>query len=282
MSAVAARPDRTAGATRSGRGTATRRRSGRNALLGAVGVAAFLLLWELVPRTDVVAPKYLPPVSRVFAALADQLATTSFWTALGDTVIGWGVGLGIAFVAAVVLGFTIGSVPALRAFTSSTVEFLRPIPSVALIPLAVLLYGTDLSSTLMLVVYAAFWQIYIQVLYGVADVDPVAEQTARCYGLGRLSRIRYVVWPSALPYLLTGLRLGAAVALILAITAQLIIGSPGLGKEIAVAQSGGAVATVYALIIATGTLGVVVNIGVRALERRVLRWHTSVRGEVAA
>jgi ABC-type nitrate/sulfonate/bicarbonate transport system permease component len=161
------------------------------------------------------------------------------------------------------------------------VEFLRPIPSVALIPLAALLYATDIRSTLMLVVYAAFWQVYVQVLYGVADVDPVAEDTARSYGLSRWSRVRHVTWPSALPYVLTGLRLGAAVALILAVTAQLIIGSPGLGQEIAVAQSSGATSTVYALVIATGALGVVVNLGVRLVERRMLRWHSSVRGEVA-
>ena len=81
-------------------------------------------------------------------------------------------------------------VPYLRQATSSTIEFLRPIPSVALIPLAVLLYGSELRSVLLLVVYASFWQVLIQVLYGVQDVDPVAEETARSYGLGTWARIR--------------------------------------------------------------------------------------------
>ncbi|MUL40279.1 ABC transporter permease [Streptomonospora sp. PA3] len=249
------------------------------ALLGLAGVVGFLLLWEAVPRLGLVPARFLPPVSEVLATLGTRLVLPEFWTAVGDTVVTWGIGLGIAFAAAGVLGFVIGSVPVLRAFTSSTVEFLRPIPSVALIPLAILLYGTDMASTLLLVVYAAFWQIYIQVLYGVADIDPVAEQTARSYGLGRLARLRYVAWPSALPYILTGLRLGAAVALILTITGQLIIGTPGLGQQIAIAKNSNATALVYALIIATGALGVAVNVGVRALERRALRWHASVRGE---
>ncbi|MDT0302043.1 ABC transporter permease [Streptomonospora wellingtoniae] len=258
------------------------RRPPNRALLGTVGVVGFLLVWEAVPRLGVVPARYLPPASEVLATLGQRLALPEFWVAVGDTVTTWAIGLGIAFAAAAVLGFVIGSVPVLRAFTSSTVEFLRPIPSVALIPLAILLYGTDMASTLLLVVYAAFWQIYIQVLYGVADIDPVAEQTARSYGLGRLARLRYVAWPSALPYMLTGLRLGAAVALILTITGQLIIGTPGLGQQISVAKSSDATALVYALIIATGALGVAVNVGVRALERRALRWHTSVRGEEIA
>ncbi|GAB3496951.1 ABC transporter permease [Nocardiopsis coralliicola] len=257
------------------------RRGGGTALLGALGVAVFLLVWEAVPRTGAVSADYLPPASTVLATLIERAGTEGFWIAVADTVTAWSIGLAIAVAAAVVLGFAIGAVPVLRAFTASTVEFLRPIPSVALIPLAILIYGTSLESTLLLVVYAAFWQVYIQVLYGVADIDPVADQTARSYGLGRWARIRHIMWPTALPYLLTGVRLGAAVALILTITAQLTIGSPGLGQEISVAQSSGAPAVVYALIVATGVLGVAVNVGVRAVERRVLRWHPSIRGEAA-
>jgi ABC-type nitrate/sulfonate/bicarbonate transport system permease component len=158
---------------------------------------------------------------------------------------------------------------------------LRPIPSVALIPLAVLVYGTSLQSTLLLVVYASFWQILVQVLYGVGDVDPVASDTARSLRLSRGARVRYLVWPTALPYVITGLRLGAAVALILAVTGELVIGGGGLGSLIARAQSGGAVTQLYALILMTGLLGVLINVGMRTLERRTLGWHISVRGELS-
>ncbi|MFI6178537.1 ABC transporter permease [Nonomuraea sp. NPDC051191] len=195
---------------------------------------------------------------------------------------GWALGLAVAFCAAVAAGVLIGTVPGLRALTGSTVEFLRPIPSVALVPLATLLFGASLGSTLLLVVYAAFWQVLVQVLYGVAAVDPVAHDTARSYGLSAWSRIRHLVWPTALPYVMTGLRLAAAVAFILAVTAELVIGSPGLGAEIQVAQSSGAVPTVYALIVVAGCVGIVVNAAVRLLERRVLAWHPAVRSEAAA
>jgi ABC-type nitrate/sulfonate/bicarbonate transport system permease component len=90
------------------------------------------------------------------------------------------------------------------------------------------------------------------------------------------------VWPTALPYVMTGIRLAAAVALILTITGELIIGSPGLGYEINLAYTGPDTPTMYALIEVTGLIGVVANTLTRAAERRVLRWHPSVRAEEVA
>ncbi|MEU8576562.1 ABC transporter permease [Streptomyces asoensis] len=254
---------------------------GADPALGAAGLAAFLALGEAVPRLGLVEEAYFPPTSRIAGALGDELADPAFWTALGDTLTGWALGLAIALGAGIVAGLLISVVPHLREATASTIEFLRPIPSVALIPLAVLLYGTGLRSVLLLVVYASFWQILIQVLYGVQDVDPVAEETARSYGLGTWARVRHVLWPTALPYVMTGVRLAASVALILAVTAELVIGAPGLGARIAVAQTSQAVPGMYALIVVTGVLGLLINVGARTVERRTLAWHQSVRGEVA-
>ncbi|MBQ0852170.1 ABC transporter permease [Streptomyces sp. BH-SS-21] len=254
---------------------------GANALLGACGLAAFLAFGEAVPRLGLVDEEYFPPTSRIADALAGELSDDAFWTALGDTLTGWAIGLVIAVGAGIVAGVLISVTPYLREATASTIEFLRPIPSVALIPLAVLLYGTELRSVLLLVVYASFWQVLVQVMYGVQDVDPVAEETARSYGLGTWARVRHVLWPTALPYVMTGVRLAAAVALILAVTAELVIGAPGLGARIAVAQTSQAVPEMYALVVVTGLLGLLINVGARTVERRALAWHQSVRGEVA-
>jgi ABC-type nitrate/sulfonate/bicarbonate transport system permease component len=267
-------------AVRAGVMPVRRRRELPSAVLGLVGLLLFALVLEVLPRTGIVSEDYFPPFSRMVSALVDEAGTGAFWSAVGETVTGWGIGLGIALVAGIVVGMVLGSVDVLRRVTASTVEFLRPVPSVALIPLAVLVFGLGLQSTLLLVVYAAFWQVLIQVIYGVQDVDPVARDTARSYQLGRWARVRYLVWPTALPYVMTGVRLAAAVALILAVTAELIIGSPGLGHEIAVAQSSGAVPLVYALVIVCGLLGVIVNLGARALERATLSWHSSLRADI--
>lgn len=248
--------------------------------LGVGGIILFLAFWEVSSRAGLVNPRFFPPASDVLAQLVRDVSSSSFWAAVGQTMTSWGIGLAIAAIAATVIGFVIGGSTFLRRATHTTIEFLRPIPSVALIPLAVLLFGIRIESALLLVVYASFWQILIQVLYGTADVDSVAMDTAKSYGLGWWARVRHVVWPTTLPYLITGLRLAAAVALVLAITAELVIGTPGLGKQIALNQSGGSIVPMYSLVVATGLIGVVINIGMRLVERRALRWHSSVRGDV--
>lgn len=254
-------------------------RSPRTPALGLTGALIAVGIVEALPRLGLVDSRFLPPFSAMARALAAELTRGEFWTGVGQTLTGWATGLAVAMVAGVVTGVVIGSVPILRAATASTVEFLRPIPSVALIPLVVLIYGSRPESALVLVVYAAFWQVLVQVLYGVADVDPVVRDTARSYRFSRWAVVRSVLWPTALPYLVTGFRLAASVALILEVTAELIIGVPGLGKAIGVAQSSGAVNETYALVLVVGLIGVAINICTRTAERRALRWHTSVRSE---
>ncbi|XVU29144.1 ABC transporter permease [Actinoplanes sp. CA-054009] len=252
----------------------------RPVILGLTGLAAAVALLELLPRAGIVDSRFLPPFSAMVRSLATQLTTGGFWTATGQTLRGWALGLAIAMAAGIAVGVVVGSVPLLRALTASTIEFLRPIPSVALIPLVVLIYGSEMPSALVLVVYASFWQVLVQVLYGVADVDPVVRDTARSYRFSRRAIVRTVIWPTAMPYVVTGFRLAASVALILEITAELIIGVPGLGRSIGVAQSSGAVAETYALVLVVGVIGVLVNVLARAVEKRALRWHTSVRREL--
>ena len=249
-------------------------------LYGLAGLLGFGVLLELAPRLGLVSRDYAPPTSDILTTLAEQFGRGDFWVAVLDTLRTWLLGLVIAIALGVAIGVIIGSVPLLRAATASTIEFLRPIPSVALIPLVVVLQGPTVEATLILVVYAAFWQVLIQVLAGVADIDPVAADTARSFHLGRWDRIRFLVWPTALPYAVTGVRLAATVALILTITGELVMGSPGLGEEIANARSSGAVPEMYALIVVTGLFGVGANVLTRAAERRVLAWHPSVRLEV--
>lgn len=242
-----------------------------------LGVITVLALFELLSRSDAINSHFFPPVSKMFRALWDQLGTSGFWTAVGDTMQGWALGLGIASVVAIPVGILLGSsVLGYRALRG-VIEFLRPIPSVALIPLAVLVYGTGLQSKVFLAVYASFWPVLVQAIYGVQDVDPVAMDTARSFGFGRIARLYRVTLPSSLAYIATGLRISSAVALILAVTAELVIGAPGLGREINVARQGGATDVMYALIIVTGLIGWILNVVFVALERRVLHWHPSHR-----
>jgi ABC-type nitrate/sulfonate/bicarbonate transport system permease component len=246
-------------------------------LLPWASVACVLVLFEILPRIGVLPRDHFPPISETLSTLGEQLGEASFWEAVGNTLQGWALGLGIAAALAIPIGVVIGSSRLLYRATRVLIEFLRPIPSVALIPLAILIYGTGLKSKVFLAAFASFWQLLVATLYGVQDVDPVATDTARSFGFSRFQRLFRVTLPSAIPYIATGVRIASAVSLILTVTAELVIGSPGLGQAINVARSGGNEELMYALIITTGVLGLLLN-GVLVLaERRVLHWHPSQR-----
>lgn len=256
---------------------------GSRVLLGLAGVVTTLALFELFPRLEIVNPTYAPPLSSIMDTLFTQLVPTSaFWLSIWNTLLTWAIGLAVVVVSGLITGILVGAIPVLKALTTTTIEFLRPIPSVALIPLAIAMFGIDRAATLVLVIYASFWQIFMQVQYGVRDVDPVARDTAHVYRFRASTTARKVIWPTVLPYAMTGFRLAAAVALILTVTGELIIGSDGIGRMIVNAQNAGNYGQMYGLILVTGILGLIVNLVVRRVERQVLRWHPSVRLEMAA
>jgi ABC-type nitrate/sulfonate/bicarbonate transport system permease component len=250
-------------------------------MLPWLGIAFVVGLGELLTRAEVISSRHFPPPSEMFAALADEVTTADFWAAVGNTMEGWAVGLAVACAIAIPVGIVVGSSGLLYRSVRGVIEFLRPIPSVALIPLAILIWGSGLESKVFLAAFASTWPLLMQTLYGVQDVDPVATDTARSFGFGRGQRLLHVTLPSAVPYIATGVRISAAVALILAVTAELVIGSPGLGREINIARQSEAVDIMYALIAVTGLLGWGVNIVFTRVERRVLHWHPSQRVEVA-
>jgi ABC-type nitrate/sulfonate/bicarbonate transport system permease component len=249
--------------------------------LPAAAVLGVLALWELVVAIGLLNENHVPAMTDTVAELVSLLGDADFWSAVGSTLQGWAIGLGIAAALAIPIGILVGSSPPLYRSLRFVIEFLRPIPSVALVPLAVLIYGVGLESKVFLAAFASFWPLFVQTLYGVQDVDPVATDTARSFGLGRFERLWRIKLPSAVPYIATGLRISSSVALILAVTAEIVIGSAGLGREINVARSSGAVELMYALIITTGLLGWGLNVLTTRAERRVLHWHPSQR-QVAA
>ncbi len=260
---------------------ATRRALPDRALPWA-GLLAVLAIFELLSRAELINSRFFPPISAMLARLVEEAGTGDFWTAVANTLEGWAIGLGVACAIAIPVGIVVGSTPLLYRALRGVIEFLRPIPSVALIPLAVLVYGSGLESKVFLASFAATWPLLMQTLYGVQDVDPVATDTARSFGFSRTARLVRVTLPSAVPYIATGVRISAAVALILVVTAELVIGAPGLGRQINLARQGSNVELMYALILATGLLGMAVNALFARVEQRVLHWHPSQRGEVAA
>jgi ABC-type nitrate/sulfonate/bicarbonate transport system permease component len=244
-----------------------------------LSIVSALLFWELISRTGVISQRDLPAMSTSFNELWSMMQTSHFWWSFADTVRGWFGGLLIAAVLAIPIGIVLGSSDLAATAFRVPIEFLRPIPSAALIPVLFLTIGTNLKSEVFLAAFGAFWPLLIQTMYGVRDVDPVALETAKSFGVGRLERLYRITLPSSAPYIATGLRISSTVALILAFTAELFMGTPGLGQLVNYAQSYGLETQLYALALATGFLGVGIHLLFTTLERRALRWHPSERTE---
>ncbi len=255
------------------------RQTARKVLLGVVGVLGFLATWQLVPALGLVNPDSFPYATDTLARLGTETLDLEFWRNVGRTLTAWGIGLAVSAALALALGTVVGMIPVLRRLTHTTVEFLRPIPSVALIPLAILGFGMRLEAALVIIVFASFWQVFVQVLYGVADIDAVARDTAYSFSLSRGQILSKLILPTALPYLMTGLRLAASVALVLAVTAEMTINNPGLGNRLMLDYNNGDQEGVFAIVIVTGLIGLIVNVIFGLIERRALFWHQSVRGE---
>jgi ABC-type nitrate/sulfonate/bicarbonate transport system permease component len=253
------------------------RRRALDPVVFLLSMAAALAAWELVSRAGVISERDLPSMSASFGELWSLMHDGSFWGALAQTFRGWALGLAAATALAVPIGIVLGTSDfAARAFRVP-IEFLRPIPSAALIPLLFLTLGTTLRSEVFLAAFGAFWPLLVQTMYGVRDVDPLAIDTGRSFGVGRFERLRRITLPSAVPYIATGLRIASSVALILAFTAELFMGTPGLGQKVNFAQSYGLNEELYAYALATGFLGLAIHLVSTAAERRALRWHPSQR-----
>jgi ABC-type nitrate/sulfonate/bicarbonate transport system permease component len=249
-------------------------------LAGALGVLGTLALWELVARSGLVDQSALPPATDTLAALGELLDDGLFWQAVEDTLQAAVGGLLIALAIGLPLGALIGLSDVVARSTQLVVEFLKPVPPVVLIPLLLLTMGPSERMGLFLVAFGCVWPILVQTSYGVQDADPVAVDTGRAFRLSAAQRVRRIVLPSATPFVVTGMRIAAGAAFVIAIVSELIGGAPGLGKEILLAQNAGLAAKTYALVLATGVLGLILYMLIARLERWALHWHPSMRAEV--
>lgn len=254
-------------------GPRARRRLARVAV-----VVGALAAWSLAARVDLASDQALPGAGEVLVRLLERLSTTELWAALAQTLVGWSLGLGMAILVAVPLGMLLGLSEFAYASSRFVVDFLRTIPALGLIPLAALMFGATRSTELVIVVPACVWPLLLQVVYGVRNADPVALETARSYRLGRLRTLRRVVLPGALPFVATGLRLSAIIGMLLAISIELLVLVPGLGRLIAVAQRNGETVDVYAYTLVAGFVGLAVVLAFGMVERRLIHWHPSQRG----
>jgi ABC-type nitrate/sulfonate/bicarbonate transport system permease component len=251
-------------------------RTVRSWALPAMTTVGLLVIADIGSRTGIL-PDVIPPVSDVAVWLFTQAQTVEFWQAMGDTITHWGLGLLVGGGLGILVGIVIGSVGLLHKLFNSTLEFLRPIPAVVYLPLLLLMWGATSRVATILAAVGAFWPLMYQTFYGIKSVDRVTLDTGKMFGLSPIQRLVRLTVPMMLPFVATGVRISASLALIVTVSIEIIGAIPGLGQELQVYATGGIYVGVFGLITAAGILGVLVNVVIERIERRLLHWHPSHR-----
>src|SRR5690606_32302270 len=152
-----------------------------------------------------------PRISTILVSAAGLIVDPDFLVDATATVTAWALGLLLTVAVAVPAGLALGALPAVERAVRPLIEFLRPIPSVAIIPLAILLFSDNLHLRLAVILYASSWPVLINSIYGVMDVDPLAKDTLRSFGFGPVSVLLRVSLPSAAPFIATGVRVASGI-----------------------------------------------------------------------
>ena len=241
--------------------------------LGWLAFGFLLLSWELGARATPKLQLYFPPVSQIFAAMGQALMAgpiaQHFAVTLGRFLEGYLLSAALA----VTLGVVLGYVGFLRSLFETVIELMRPMPSVAIIPVAILLLGLGDSMIVAVTVYASVWPILINTIDGVRHIEPTLIDTGRSFGLKRRQILRQIILPGAAPYIVTGLRIGLSIALILVTTAEMVAGSKGLGFFILDEERAMNSANMYAGIVLVALMGYGLNRLFLLVEARALRWR---------
>ncbi len=233
--------------------------------------AAVLVLAEAAVRLFDLSDSVAAP-SEAAGALVDELWDGTLSDEIVTTLEVYVQGLALALGIGLVLGIAIGISRTIDDGTSVVVEFLRPIPAVALIPLAILWFGLGTPMLRFVVAYAAVWPILVHTVYGIRGVDRMLYDVAATSGVTGLARVVRVSVPAALPGIATGIRVGAAIALVVCVTAEFFFGAQGIGAYMQAQQAAYRIPELYAAVLLAGLIGLAIDAVLRSTERRALFW----------
>lgn len=257
------------------------RRSGwarRRTLALTIGSPLLILLgWHVATAAGLVTPAILPRPAEVAAALSDMLVRgysgASLWVHVGTSL--WRVG--VAFVVGAALGTLAGLLrgrsPGFDAVMLVPAEVVRPIPPLGLIPLFILWFGIGEASKILLIGLSVFLITMVNAQAGTRAASLDHLRAAQCMGAGRWQVFRHVVLPSALPQIMTGLRIAMGTALTILVASELLGGDRGLGFVVLDASSFFRTSYVFAGVIIIGVIGLVADRGFAWLHRRLVHWE---------
>jgi ABC-type nitrate/sulfonate/bicarbonate transport system permease component len=241
--------------------------------LGWLAFSFLLLIWELGSRLNPALQPYLPPVSRILSTLGEAVLSGQIVSHLMITLSRFLQGYLLAASMALILGTVLGYFRLAHSLFEAVIEFLRPMPSVAIIPVAVLLLGIGDAMIVAVTVYASLWPVLINTIDGVRHIERTLIDTGRTFGLNRRKILWQVVLPAAAPYIVTGLRISLSIALILVTTAEMVAGSKGLGFFILDEERSMNSSNMYAGVILVAVLGYLLNRLFLLCEAWAMNWR---------
>lgn len=246
-------------------------------LRNTLAIALFLLAWELAPRLDLINRTFLPPFSEVIAkgweyALTGQL-WPQVWVSLQRALGGFGLGVVIA----VPLGLLLGYFRKLDAYLNPLLQLLRQTNPVSLFPAFILFFGIGYLTNVAIIFWVVVWPILLSTVTGVQQADPALVKYGRTVGLGPLALFRKIILPSALPSIITGMRLAATYSFLMLVVSEMVGASSGLGYLIVNAQYLMSIHLLYVGVIVLALLGIAANWALVALERRLTGWKQDFR-----
>jgi ABC-type nitrate/sulfonate/bicarbonate transport system permease component len=261
-----------AGAAPAGGLRAAARQVLRSRATGIALIVALLALWQISAVFWVASPNW-PPLTAVLKALVENLRSGELLAIFGSSLYRMIVGYALGVAAALGVGLLMASVRVAYLALEPLVELLRPIPIPAIVPPLILLLGIDDALKIFIVGFASFFPVLVNTIGGVRAVDPVAINVARTLRVGRLRTVSRVVLPASLPYVLAGMRISLALALIVTVVAEMIAGSEGIGYYLMTTQYAMRSPDMYAAIVLLAAVGYALNRGSLAVERRLLHWY---------
>ena len=243
------------------------------AAAAAALLAAVAALWWLASHQQWVSKVFLPTPEAALRSLLEGLSGGELGgytaTTVGRMLLGWLC----ASLLGVVLGALIGSSAAARAWLQPMLEFLRPLPASALLPLAIAIFGLSPGMVLAVVSFGTMWPVLLNTLHGFASVHVTLREVAQGLQIGRVAFALQLGLPNALPDILAGMRLGLTVALIVTVVAEMVASQPGLGHAILLAARSFRAADLYAGVLLLGLIGFASNALLALAESRLLRWQ---------
>lgn len=245
--------------------------------ISSLTVAFLLWAWWAVTYFGLIEPLFLPSpqavAKRGWLVLSQGYMDSSLWQHLAASLQRIGLGLLGAVLTAIPLGIAIGRYRIARGIFDPLIEFYRPIPPLAYLPLIVIWCGIGELSKVLLIFLAIFAPIAISTATGVRNVDPSKIRAAQSLGASQAQLIRYVILPSALPEILTGIRIGLGVGWSTLVAAELIAATSGLGFMVQSAAQFLVTDVVILGILVIALIAFSLEMGLRALQRKLVPWH---------